>query len=112
LGDFFTNSSGHPAGYLDDSEQRKQNRGQRFSPTGYSPGLPDGIFFKPKIPIWVNLGGSCNGRCWYVICPFGLFYGYLVYFGVIWLIIFRFGMLYQEKSGNPGPVYALVENVS
>jgi hypothetical protein len=19
--------------------------------------------FKPKIPIWVNFGGSCNGRC-------------------------------------------------
>jgi hypothetical protein len=26
---------------------------------------------------------------------FGIFYGYLVYFS-------RFGMLYQEKSGNPG----------
>jgi hypothetical protein len=21
--------------------------------------------FKPKIAIWVNLGGSFNGRCWY-----------------------------------------------
>jgi hypothetical protein len=20
--------------------------------------------FKPKIPIWVNFGGSCNGSCW------------------------------------------------
>jgi hypothetical protein len=36
----------------------------------YKPGLPD--FFKPKIPIWVNIGGSCNGRCWYIIWPFGL----------------------------------------
>jgi hypothetical protein len=26
--------------------------------------------------------------------PFDVFYGYLVYFS-------RFGMLYQEKSGNP-----------
>jgi hypothetical protein len=25
------------------------------------PWLPDSIFFKPKIPIWINLGGSCNG---------------------------------------------------
>jgi hypothetical protein len=28
--------------------------------------------------------------------PFGIFYGYLVYFSPV------FGMLYQEKSGNPG----------
>jgi hypothetical protein len=31
----------------------------------------------------------------------GIFYGHLVYFVVIWYIIPRFGMLYQEKSGNP-----------
>jgi hypothetical protein len=24
-------------------------------------GLPD-VFFKPKSQIWVNFGGSCNGR--------------------------------------------------
>jgi hypothetical protein len=36
------------------------------------PGLPDGNFFKPKIPFWVNLGASCNGRCWYIFCPFGV----------------------------------------
>jgi hypothetical protein len=29
---------------------------------------------------------------WYILRPFGIFYGYLT----------RFGMLYQEKSGNPG----------
>jgi hypothetical protein len=28
--------------------------------------------------------------------------GHLVYFVVIWYIFHRFGMLYQEKSGNPG----------
>jgi hypothetical protein len=32
---------------------------------------------------------------WYIVWPFGIFYGYLVYFS-------RFGMLYQEKSGNTG----------
>jgi hypothetical protein len=26
------------------------------------PGLPDGLFSKPKIQIWVNFRGSCNGR--------------------------------------------------
>jgi hypothetical protein len=32
---------------------------------------------------------------WYILGPFGLLYGYLVYFS-------RFGILYKEKSGNPG----------
>jgi hypothetical protein len=31
--------------------------------------------FKPKIPIWIYLGRSCNVSCWYIIRPFGLFKG-------------------------------------
>jgi hypothetical protein len=31
---------------------------------------------------------------WYILLPFGTFYGFLVYFS-------RFGVLYREKSGNP-----------
>jgi hypothetical protein len=27
------------------------------------PGLSDWYIFKPKIPIWVNFGGFCNGIC-------------------------------------------------
>jgi hypothetical protein len=49
-------------------------------------------FFKPKIPIWVNFGGSCNGKCWYIrsiLLPFGLFYGHLVYFPPFWYIVPR-----------------------
>jgi hypothetical protein len=49
--------------------------------------------FKPKMPIWVNFGGPCDGRCWYILWPFGLFdghlaifYGFLVYVMVIWYI--------------------------
>jgi hypothetical protein len=39
----------------------------------------------------------------YILHPFGIFCDHLVYFMVIYLVIFpRFGMLYQEKSGNPG----------
>jgi hypothetical protein len=57
--------------------------------------------FKPKIPIWVNFGGFCNGSYWYVLLPFGLFYAHLVYFMVIWYISPHFGMLHREKSGNP-----------
>jgi hypothetical protein len=35
--------------------------------------------FEPKEQIWVFFGGSCNGRCWYILWTFGLFYGHLVY---------------------------------
>jgi hypothetical protein len=43
------------------------------------PGLPDGIFFRPIIPIWVHFGGSCNRLCWDILCPFGPFYRYFEY---------------------------------
>jgi hypothetical protein len=65
---------------------------------------------------------------WYILWPFGIFYGHLVYFMAIWYILWpfgifngdlvhiwllgkfvviwyispRFGILHQEKSGNPG----------
>jgi hypothetical protein len=42
------------------------------------------LFFKPIIQIWVIFGGSCNGRCWYILQSFGIFYGHWVYFVVIW----------------------------
>jgi hypothetical protein len=32
---------------------------------------------------------------WYILWPFGICNGYLVHFSCL-------GMLYQEKSGNPG----------
>jgi hypothetical protein len=38
---------------------------------------------------------------WYILWPFGIFYGHLLQFiAISW----PFGMLYQEKSGNPGSV--------
>jgi hypothetical protein len=33
--------------------------------------------FKPKILILVNFLGACNKRDWFILWPFGLFYGYL-----------------------------------
>jgi hypothetical protein len=60
--------------------------------------------FKLKTLIWVSIGGSCNGRCWYLMTlrrPFFILYDPLVYIVVIWYICSRFGMLHQEKSGNP-----------
>jgi hypothetical protein len=37
---------------------------------------------------------------WSIVRLLGIFCGHLVYFMVIWYIFPRFGMLYQEKSGN------------
>jgi hypothetical protein len=51
-------------------------------------GLPDGIcIFKPKIQIWVNSGGSCNGRQWCILGTFGQFYSHLVYVGTLWTCV-------------------------
>jgi hypothetical protein len=51
-------------------------------------GLPDGgDIFTPKIPIWVNFAGSFNGRRWYILLPFGLLCGQLVYVIAIWSIL-------------------------
>jgi hypothetical protein len=53
---------------------------------------------KPKIPIWVNIGGPCNGRCWFILRPFGKFYGHLVYMLVIWYICCLFGIFVGSKK--------------
>jgi hypothetical protein len=39
---------------------------------------------------------------WSILLSFVTFYGHLVQFVVIWYIFPNFGILYQEKSGNPG----------
>jgi hypothetical protein len=39
---------------------------------------------------------------WSILGTLEIFYGHLVYFVVIWYIFPRFGILDQEKSGNPG----------
>jgi hypothetical protein len=38
---------------------------------------------------------------WFILWLFGIFCGRLVYFVVIWYIFPPFGMLHQDKSGNP-----------
>jgi hypothetical protein len=40
--------------------------------------------FKPKIPIWVNFGGSWSEKGWYILLPFGIFYSHLVLLRGIW----------------------------
>jgi hypothetical protein len=42
---------------------------------------------------------------WPILRPFGICCGYLVNFMGIWYLFLRFGKLYQEKSGNPAPMY-------
>jgi hypothetical protein len=49
------------------------------------------FLFKPKIPICVNFGGSSNGRCWCILCPFDQFSGHLAYFMAIGYIVPSFG---------------------
>jgi hypothetical protein len=40
---------------------------------------------------------------WYILCPpSGIVYVHLAYFVVIWYISHNFGIVCQEKSGNPG----------
>jgi hypothetical protein len=38
---------------------------------------------------------------WSILRLFGILCGHWAYFMVIWYNFSRFGMLYQEKSGNP-----------
>jgi hypothetical protein len=40
---------------------------------------------------------------WSILLPLGIFCGRLAYFKFICYISPVFGMLYQEKYGNPGP---------
>jgi hypothetical protein len=58
-----------------------------------------GYNFRLKIPIWVNFGGTCNGR-WDILWSFGQFSSHLVYFMVFWYILWPFLMFYKEKSCN------------
>jgi hypothetical protein len=40
---------------------------------------------------------------WNILQTFGIFYDHLVHFVFIWYIFSGFGIMYQEKSGNPAP---------
>jgi hypothetical protein len=34
--------------------------------------------FKPKIPIWESFGEPWNGKCWYILWPFGVYKNHIV----------------------------------
>jgi hypothetical protein len=44
---------------------------------------------------------------WSISLPFEIFHGHLVYFVAILVYFSNFGMLYQEKSGNPVQIYQI-----
>jgi hypothetical protein len=46
----------------------------------------------------------------YILQRIGKFYGHFVHFVLIWYISPRFGILDQEKSGNPAPGRASEQN--
>jgi hypothetical protein len=60
----------------------------------HTPRVARWFLFKPKIQIWVNFGGSCNGRCWYILCTLGPFYGLFLYFMDIWYSSWKFGIFF------------------
>jgi hypothetical protein len=70
------------------------------------------VYFQPKNP---NLGKFYKVlqwkllvhfmTIWSILRPFEIFYGHLVFLVVIWCIFPLFGILYQEKSGNPAISY-------
>jgi hypothetical protein len=47
----------------------------------------------------------------HILRLFGIFCGHWVYFMVVLYIFPRFGMLYQEKSGNPDQNIFLLTNL-
>jgi hypothetical protein len=77
--------------------------------------LPDGAFSNQKFPIRVNLGGPCKfGRAlnwkkvdiyfmaiWNQILAICIFYGHWVILWQYGIDFPLFGILSQEKSGNP-----------
>jgi hypothetical protein len=50
-----------------------------MKPMAMKPRVARWYIFKPKIPVWVNFGGSCNGDDGIpILCPFGILFGHLV----------------------------------
>jgi hypothetical protein len=69
--------------------------------------LSDGIFAFQESKFAYIFEQLRNDKRWYILSPidllkpFGIFCNPLAYYGVVWYIFPRFGILCQEKSGNP-----------
>jgi hypothetical protein len=42
---------------------------------------------------------------WYILWPFGIFYGHLVYFMAIWYILWPFGIFFQFLNVAPSKIW-------
>jgi hypothetical protein len=90
--------------------EQRSPLGAKFTHRGKLKLLKTGLWvasryiFIPKILIWICFRGPWNGECshfyarleyfmviWYILLPFGTFWGHLVHFGVIWYILGSFG---------------------
>jgi hypothetical protein len=68
-----------PSGNRDLKSRLKLRKTNLFPKNAFRQGCQM-AYFQTKIPIWVNFRGSYNGRCWYILLPFGLF-------SAIWCIL-------------------------
>jgi hypothetical protein len=58
------------------------------------------VHFQTKIAIWVNFGGSSNGRCWSILWTFGLFVGHLSLFGIFCGNLLHFSTFWYIVPGK------------
>jgi hypothetical protein len=76
--------------------------------------------FKPQIPLWVNFGGSCNGRSWSFL-PIAIWsilwqffiHRYVDFWYILWLfaVFFHFWYVVTRKIWQPW-FYKLVKDMS
>jgi hypothetical protein len=72
-------------------------------------GLPDGICFQTKNSNLGKFSRALDWKKWIyfmaignILRTFGIFYDHLVHFVFIWYFLSGFGIMREEKSGNPG----------
>jgi hypothetical protein len=70
-------------------------------------GLPDGLFSNQKSQFGENFQGlrlknvDIFKAIWNVLQIYGIFYDLLVNFVFLWYTFSCFGIMHEEKSGNP-----------
>jgi hypothetical protein len=72
-------------------------------------GLPDNIFFRPKIAIWVNFGGSYNRKYLYILWTFAICMYFVDICSILWTIcILRGNLVYFPHFGIFSPFWYIV----
>jgi hypothetical protein len=56
-------------------------------------------FQTKKFQICVNFGGPLTGKCWYILWPFGIFYGHLLLFMAVWYSLCSFVTFFPIWNG-------------